>query len=162
LLRSGRPTWSRPSSPGPPAPPPPAPIRNAMADLEQGGYVSQPHASAGRIPTDRGLRYYIEEVLEPRPLPAVERESIERALRSHGDDASVLLESVPHLLAELSRNVGLVLIPSFSQRVFERFSFVRIQERRIAALFVSRPGLVDHRVMDVPQDYTQEELDRIS
>jgi heat-inducible transcriptional repressor len=58
--------------------------------------------------------------------------------------------------------VGLVLIPAFSQRVFERFSFVRIQERRIAALFVSRPGLVDHRVMDVPQDYTQEELDRIS
>src|SRR5262245_17961821 len=139
-----------------------ATIRGVMADLEQGGFVTQPHASAGRVPTDRGFRYYIEELLEHRPLDPAETDSIGRALRSRGGDAAGILECAPHVLADLSRNVGLVLIPAFSQRVFERFSFVRIQERRIAALFVSRPGLVDHRVMDVPQDYTQEELDRIS
>jgi heat-inducible transcriptional repressor len=162
FIQTGEPVGSRTVSREHPEARSAATIRNVMADLEQGGFVSQPHASAGRVPTERGLRYYIEELLEPQPLGAAERDSIELALRSRGDDAAVLLESVPHLLAELSRNVGLVLIPAFSQRVFERFSFVRVQERRIAALFVSRPGLVDHRVMDVPQDYTQEELDRIS
>src|SRR5262245_29111213 len=76
-----------------------ATIRSVMADLEQGGFVAQPHASAGRVPTDRGLRYYIEELLEPRPLGAAECETIERTLRVRGDDATVLLESVPHVLA---------------------------------------------------------------
>jgi len=162
FIQTGEPVGSRTVSREHPEARSAATIRNVMADLEQGGYVSQPHASAGRVPTDRGLRYYIEELLEPQPLGPGEADLLARALSSRGDDAAVLLESVPHLLAEHSRNVGLVLIPAFSQRVFERFSFVRIQERRIAALFVSRPGLVDHRVMEVPQDYTQEELDRIS
>jgi len=162
FIQTGEPVGSRTVSREHPEARSAATIRNVMADLEQCGFVSQPHASAGRVPTDRGLRYYIEELLEPQPLAPAEREVMERALHSRGDDAAGLFESAPHLLADLSRNVGLVLIPAFSQRVFERFSFVRVQERRIAALFVSRPGLVDHRVMDVAQDYTQEELDRIS
>lgn len=161
-IQTGEPVGSRTVSREHPEARSAATIRNVMADLEQSGFLTQPHASAGRVPTDRGLRYYIEELLEPQSVAPAERESIVRALRSRGDDAAVLLENAPHVLADFSRNVGLVLIPAFSQRVFERFSFVRIQERRIAALFVSRPGLVDHRVMDVPQDYTQEELDRIS
>lgn len=140
----------------------PATIRNVMADLEGAGLLSQPHPSAGRVPTDRGLKFYVEELLDARRVGETERNRIDRALRSRGGGLGSLLEEASHQLADLSHHVGMVLVPDFSQRVFEKVTFVRVGVRRIAALFVSRPSLVDHRVIEVDEDYAQDELDKVS
>jgi heat-inducible transcriptional repressor len=139
-----------------------ATIRNVMSDLEEAGLLSQPHPSAGRLPTERGLRFYVEELIEPRPIEAGEQERIARALRSKSGELGAVLEQASHVLADLSHNVGMVLIPDLSQRPFEKIDFVKVGPRRVAALFVSRPGLVDHRVVEVEEDYSQDELDKVS
>lgn len=139
-----------------------ATIRNVMSDLEEAGLLSQPHPSAGRLPTERGIRFYVEELLQPRPVPEEERARIDQALRGHQGELGELLERVSVVLAELTHNVGMVLMPDFEQKVFERIDFVRIAPRRVAVLFISRPGLVDHRVVQVDEDYGQSELDQVS
>lgn len=140
----------------------PATIRNVMADLEESGLLSQPHPSAGRVPTDRGLRFYVEELLPARPVPAEERRQIEHTLRHASGEIGALLEQASVLLAGLSHNVGMVLVPEFSERTIETIAFVRVGFRRITALVVSRPGMVHHRMIEVDQDYSQDELGRIS
>src|SRR5437867_3266089 len=162
FIHTGEPVGSRTVSREYPEGRSAATIRNVMSDLEEAGYLSQPHPSAGRVPTERGLRFYVEELLEPRPVAEEERQRIDRELRSRGGEASTLLEHAPHVLAEFSHNVGLVLMPSFSQRTFESINFVRIGANRIAALLVSRPGLVDHKIVEVDEDYPQDELDKVS
>jgi heat-inducible transcriptional repressor len=161
-IETGEPVGSRTLSRGNPEGGSAATIRNVMSDLEEVGLLTHPHTSAGRVPTERGLRYYVERLLEPRTIPEEEKDRIRDALRSHRGEVSALLESASHVLADMSHNVGMVLVPDFSQRVFEKIDFVAIGPRRIVALFVSRPGLVDHRVLEVEEDYPQEELDRIS
>jgi heat-inducible transcriptional repressor len=161
-IQTGEPVGSRTISRELPEGRSAATIRNVMSDLEEAGLLSQPHPSAGRVPTERGLRYYVEELLAPRAVPAEETARIARALQGHGGEVSALLEQASHVLADMSHNVGMVLVPDFSQRVFEKIDFVAIDPRRIVALFVSRPGLVDHRVIEVEEEHSQEDLDRIS
>lgn len=162
-IQTGEPVGSRTISREHPESRSPATIRNVMSDLEEAGLLSQPHPSAGRLPTERGIRFYVEELLEPHPVPDEERARIDHALRSSPrGELGVLLERASQVLAELSHNVGMVLVPAFSTRVFERIDFVRIAPHRVAVLFMSRPGLVDHRVVQVDEDHPQAELDRVS
>ena len=161
-IQTGEPVGSRTISRENPEGRSPATIRNVMSDLEEAGLLTQPHPSAGRVPTERGLRFYVEELLQRPPLPAEERVRILRQLSRHRGEAGALLEEASHILAEMTHGVGMALVPDVSQRVLEKIDFVSLAPRRIVAVFVSRPGLVDHRVLEVDEDYTQDELDRVS
>ena len=161
-VRSGEPVSSRLTSRYHTEHLSPATIRNIMMELTERGYLEQPHTSAGRVPTDRGYRLIVDEVLSSaHRLPGRESRRIEDLVASSGELEAVL-NRASRLLAELTRNVGVVLAPDLEQAVLEHVDFVRIRPFRVVAIFVSQAGTVIHRVVDTEEDIPQENLDRIA
>ncbi len=139
-----------------------ATIRNLMAELTEEGYLEQPHTSAGRVPTDLGYRETVDEVLTRRGrVPAGEVRKIEDLLLSSREIDEVLARA-GKLLAEMTHQVGVVVAPDLAQAILEYVDFVRIAPRRLVAIFVSRSGVVTHRVVEPEDDLDQEQLDRLA
>jgi heat-inducible transcriptional repressor len=141
----------------------PASIRNIMADLEEQGYVTQPHTSAGRIPTDRGYRYYVDTLVadfDARPS-RTDEEIIQRSLFSDptvtGED---VLARASHVLSNLSSHVGIVLSPPLSRDLLQHIEFIRLEARRVLVVAVSRTGLVRNFVVRLDEDLSPGELER--
>src|ERR1043165_1860867 len=109
-----------------------ATIRNVMAELDEFGLLEQPHTSAGRIPTDRGYRYYVDNILEGMRLSKSDLRAIEQI---GGDEASVrpdrLMERASHVLSALSKNVGIVVWPSMAENGLQHISFLNLPDNRI-------------------------------
>ena len=129
-----------------------------MAELERLGYVHQPHASAGRVPTDRGYRYYVDLLLEGR-RPARSSRNVEARLRraSTVDD---LLSNVSHELSRASHHLGFALTPSGRAAAFRQIDFVTLDRKRVLVVVVSALGHVSHKVVNIsetlrPVDLTQ-------
>ena len=138
----------------------PASVRNVMADLEELGYLSQPHASAGRVPTDKGYRYYVDALLPDAPVGSRERAFIDQNLGRTGGELSEAMEMIPRLLSHLTSQVGYLISPPISHVRLKHIEFLRLHERRILVIFVDRTEIVSHRVLDMEQDYAQADLDR--
>ena len=138
----------------------PASIRNTMSDLEEMGYLVQPHTSAGRVPTDRGYRFYVDSLMAERPLEGDDFEMMRRAVMAGNPDAGVdeLLSRTVKLLAGFSSQVGVVLAPRFSHAVLKRLEFLHLSANRILALFVSQSGMVDHCILDLTEEFTASDL----
>ncbi len=160
-VKSGEPVSSRRTARLHPEQLSPATIRNIMADLTEEGYLEQPHTSAGRVPTDRGYRFLVDEALiGRRRLAPGEIRQIKDLIASTREFDEILARAT-RLLAEMTHQVGVVLAPDLEKAVLEHVDFVRIAPQRVVAIFVSRTGLVSHRVLDVDEDLAQEELDRL-
>jgi heat-inducible transcriptional repressor len=138
----------------------PASVRNVMADLEEMGFLAQPHTSAGRMPTDRAYRFYVDNLAGQESLPAGQRTVIRESLARLGADQGTAMEVVPKLLSRLSRQVGCFVSPPIADAVLKHIEFVRLGERRVVALFVDRAGGVTHRLLETEEDYAQPDLDR--
>ena len=138
-----------------------ATIRNVMADLEEWGYLIQPHTSAGRVPTAAAYHLFIESMMQQRKVSARERRYIEENLRP-GGDADQLMENASHLLAELTRQVGIVMTPAVGDTVLKAIEFVPISGRRVLCVVVSAAGFVDNKVLETDEEIPREELTRIS
>lgn len=125
----------------------PATVRNVMADLEEQGYVTSPHTSAGRIPTDKGYRFYVDTMLQVRDLSPRQRRNIE----SHCNDVDLhveaLLRRVGNVLSDMSCYTGVVLIPRFSASRFRHIEFVPLAHDRLLAIFVSEAGTVQNKII---------------
>lgn len=161
-VRSGEPVSSRAVARAHPERLSAATIRNIMLDLTEQGYLSQPHTSAGRVPTDKGYRYFVDEVLASRRgLPRRDARKIEEILLSTREIEEILDQS-SRLLSSLTKQVGVVLAPDLEQAILEHVEFVRIASSRVVAIFVTRSGMVTHRVIDTEVDLPQRELDEIS
>lgn len=139
-----------------------ATIRNVMADLEEMGYLRQPHASAGRVPTDAAYRLFIESLMRWHQLSVEERRYIEEEFRSSAGSAEDLMGVATLLLSELSHNVGVVLTPLVQEIVLKSAEFVLIGGRRVLCILVSVSGFVDHIVIETETPLSREELIRIS
>lgn len=143
-----------------------ATIRNVMTDLEQAGLVAQPHTSAGRVPTDKGYRYYVDHMvnratgdLSPADMRTIG--SMFGVDNLHSDRApDRLMERISHLLSQLSENVGIVVSPSLNGTLLQHIEFVRLSDERILVVIVSNPHIIQHKVIRVDEDFTQEELER--
>lgn len=139
----------------------PATIRNIMADLEERGFLVQPHASAGRLPTDRAWRLYVDRLMAPGRLRSDQRQFIDDALaRARGEIPELLAEACRQL-SRFSSQVGVVLAPELRRIVIEHMEFVRLDGRRIVAILVDRAGVVHNRILEVDEPVEQRELDRI-
>ncbi len=138
----------------------PATIRNTMSDLEEMGYLYQPHTSAGRVPTDLGYRYYVDRLMSERPLSRREIRHIRAALPAEEEapDVDDLLNRTVKLLAGLSSHVGVVLAPRFRHAVLKRLEFLSLPEGRVLVIFVSQTGMVDHRVVSPRERLSDTEL----
>lgn len=161
-VQSGEPVGSRIVARNHPEHLSPASIRNLMADLEEEGYLHQPHTSAGRVPTDKGYRYFVDRLQRATAVKRREARRIEGALDTAGGEVRRLLEEASQVLARLSSSVGVVMAPDLAQTVFEHIEFVRIGARQVVAIFVARSGVVNHRVIQLEQDHAQEQLDRLA
>jgi len=138
-----------------------ATIRSCMAELEEAGFLEQPHVSAGRIPTDKAYRYYVDHLMVPERLEVETERYIEAALAMEGGgDPGRLMEKTSQVLARISHSVGLALGQSLEDRILEHIKFVKLPEHRILAVIVSNPDLVENRVVRVEEEISQEELDR--
>jgi heat-inducible transcriptional repressor len=127
----------------------PATIRNVMADLEDLGVLYAPHTSAGRLPTELGLRLFVHGLLEVGRLTEAERQSIEIKCTAAGRSISRSLEEATTMLAELSHCAGLVLAPK-TDSVLRHIEFVSLGPGRVLVVLVTETGIVENRVIDVP------------
>src|SRR5208337_3743666 len=112
----------------------PATIRNVMADLEEMGFIASPHTSAGRVPTPRGYRFFVDSLLEVRPLEQVQISQLEGQLNP--DHPQRLIAQASQLLSDLSRFAGVVMTPKRNASVFRQVEFVRLSEKRVLLIIV--------------------------
>ncbi len=137
-----------------------ATIRNVMMGLEGRGYLAQPHISAGRMPTDKGYRVYVDSMM-PRPeLPAATRQKIRKTLEQASRDVEYILESASSMLAQISNQLGVVLAPRFYQGVFEKIDLVPITGNRILVVLSICSGLVRSITIELNKSLSRAELDR--
>lgn len=138
----------------------PATVRNVMVDLEELGLVTSPHTSAGRVPTQRGYRLFVDSLLKIRPLD--ERQTrIFREELSPDQDPQRLIENASHLLSEISKLAGVILVPHRDeQTTFRHVDFLGLSGRRILVILVTQEGHVDNRVIVADRDYTPSELEQ--
>ncbi len=127
----------------------PATIRNVMADLEEQGLLYAPHTSAGRIPTEAGLRLFVDGLLEVGALTDDEREAIEAKCGSSGRSLQDVLGQATGMLSGLSRCAGLVMAPK-TDRPLKHIEFVALAPGRALVVLVTEDGLVENRVIEVP------------
>ncbi len=139
-----------------------ATVRNDMAALEQAGYLQQPHTSAGRTPTERAYEFYAREVAAQGHLDLADERWIRSRLGFPAEDAEVLLERVPHVLAELCHGVGLILAPPLASTALDQVRFMDLGEQRVLAVVVTRTGLVRDKVIRTREPYNADELARMS
>jgi heat-inducible transcriptional repressor len=137
-----------------------ATIRNVMANLESLGYLSQPHISAGRVPTDKAYRYYVDRTVSSWRLAPATQEYIHERLRGESGALEEMMSSASRVLSEVSHNVGLALAPAFEEKVLEHIKFVLLPDRRILVVIVSKPDLVESRAIRLEESFSQEELER--
>ena len=137
-----------------------ATVRSILARLEEEGYVQQPHTSAGRIPTDRGYRFYVDQLLESRRPRDRAATAVEARLRRESPDRLLdsLLPQVSHVLSQASRSVGFAIRPAHEAAVFDRVEFVPLGATRVLVVIVASGGHVIQKVIDVGEAIQPDEL----
>src|SRR6478752_762136 len=130
----------------------PASIRNVMADLSDAGFLEQPHASAGRVPTTEAYRYYVEQISGNARLAPQEETMISDSLAGI-TDVQEFMERTSHVLSLISKNVGVTIATSGPKNALEHVYFSRLGDQKVLAVLVTRSGLVRDRVLrlDLPQ-----------
>jgi heat-inducible transcriptional repressor len=136
-----------------------ATVRSILARLEEEGYVQQPHTSAGRIPTDRGYRFYVDLLLEAKRSPRTSS-AVEARLRrdSSGPLVDSVLSQVSHVVSQASRHVGFALRPAHEAAVFDRVEFIPLSASRVLVVIVARGGHVVQKVIEVSEALGADEL----
>jgi heat-inducible transcriptional repressor len=133
----------------------PATIRNVMADLEELGFVSSPHTSAGRVPTPRGYRFFVDTLMTVRPLEAEQTQAMQGQLQVAEPQRAI--QTAAQLLSNLSSFAGVVLSPRRAS-TFRQVEFLRLSDRRILMIVVSPEGDVHNRILLAEHPYTQAQL----
>ena len=128
----------------------PATIRNDMAVLEEQGYIAQPHTSAGRVPTDKGYRLFVDRLSTIKPLSVAERRAIETFLSGAYDLDDVVGRTV-RLLAQLTRQVAVVQYPSLTRSAVRHVELVPVAEGRLLLVLITNTGRVEQRVIETGQ-----------
>jgi heat-inducible transcriptional repressor len=134
----------------------PATIRNVMADLEEMGLIASPHTSAGRVPTPRGYRFFVDSLMVVQPLEDVEIHRLEGEL--HVDRPQQIVSAAASLLSQLTQFAGLVATPKRRDPSFRHLEFLRLSERRVLLIIVTAEGDVQNRILHTDRSYTPAQL----
>ena len=139
----------------------PATIRNVMADLEDLGFLEQPHTSAGRVPTDKAYRHYVDHIRNIElPSPA-DADIIARWYNPLAGDNDEMMVATSRLLSEVTHYAGVVL-STFATSIFKRIEFVKVRDRQVLAIFVMDTANVHNKLIMLDEELTQDELHKIS
>lgn len=137
-----------------------ATVRNDMAALEEDGYIAQPHTSAGRIPTDKGYRRFVDRISDVKPLSVPERRAIHSFLGGALDLDDVLRRSV-RLLAQLTRQVAVVQYPTLTRSTVRHVELVALTPARLMLVLITDSGRVDQRMVDLGDVLAEESVSRL-
>lgn len=140
----------------------PATVRNVMSDLEEMGFLTSPHTSAGRVPTDQAYRFYVDSLLAVGRIDKAERERIRKRYTGAGRDMGAVLHETSRLLSSVSHYMGIVLAPRFSSTTLRHMEFVKLGGRRILAILVADNGAVQNRLIETDEEFAEVDLVRMS
>lgn len=138
-----------------------ATIRNEMADLEEMGYLLQPHTSAGRIPTTRAYRLFVDTVLQRRASNETRREWIDN-IKVHRDGVEGALSSATDLLTQLSSYVGVAAVTQLKRARLSKIDFIRVDTSHVLLLVILEGGIVHHKMIAMPHDLSQDSLEDLA
>ena len=138
----------------------PATVRNVMADLEEMDLLTQPHTSAGRVPTDLGYRVYVDSLMKRKNLAASEEHLIESSLGTMSE-LHEMFTHVSQLLSRLSKHLGIVVSPDITVARLRDAEFVRLGPHRVMVIIVAASGMIHNKVIEINEDHSQEKLDQI-
>jgi heat-inducible transcriptional repressor len=138
----------------------PATVRNDMAALEDEGYITHPHTSAGRIPTDRGYRLFVDRLSSVKPLSGAERRAIQSFLEGAADLDDVVRRTV-RLLAQLTQQVAVVQYPSLSRSSVRHLEIVHLAPNRLLLVLITDTGRVEQRVVELPGVLSDDEVSQL-
>jgi heat-inducible transcriptional repressor len=160
-IRDGQPVGSRTLSRSTGLDLSPATIRNVMADLEELGFIAAPHTSAGRVPTAKGYRFFVDTLVRLQPPPDAEVARIQSTLgeRARGD-AKAIAAAASSTLSAVTSLAGVVTIPRQPYVPFRHIEFLPLSGRRVLAILVVNDAEVQNRILDMDRDYTEDELRR--
>jgi heat-inducible transcriptional repressor len=136
-------------------------VRNLMADLDESGYLAQPHTSAGRVPTERAFRYFVDHLV-PRPIRFADRTKIELHYSAPASDSTEMIRDTSRLLALMTGHAALVMAPRLESVQLKQVQLLRVREHEVLAVFVVATGGVHNRLLHTDVDYAQPDLDRMS
>lgn len=138
-----------------------ATVRNVMADLEELGFVTSPHTSAGRIPTDKGYRFFVDALLKVRPSATNEITALlQQRFAERADDPKLLVASASQLLSTVTRLAGVVTVPRATHAAVTQIEFVSLSENRVLAIMVVNAREVQNRILLLDRRYSPDELRR--
>jgi len=141
----------------------PATIRNIMADLEEGGFLTHPHTSAGRVPTDQAYRYFVQHLIQnSRQLSHSEQQQIKDQIKAGNLSDEDLIREIPRIINRISSYVGVSLSASAINLVVKQMNFILIGDRRILSVIIAESGAIYQKVLDVEEPIDQDELNKIS
>lgn len=135
-----------------------ATVRNVMASLEELGLLTSPHTSAGRVPTEKGFRFYVDSLVSLRPISQQEKKEILRRYRESGGNLTDVLRETSRTLSSLSNYTGLVVAPRFTSCLFRQIEFVKLGAHKLLAILVSCNGAVQNRIIETEQEFSSSEL----
>jgi heat-inducible transcriptional repressor len=139
-----------------------ATIRNVMADLEELGFVASPHTSAGRVPTDKGYRFFVDTLLRLQPLEESAVAEIRRQVDNNHDSSKELVATVSQLLSSVTQLAGVVTVPLTQQASITQIEFVGLSENRVLVVMVFNDREVQNRIIQLERYYSRDELKRAS
>lgn len=140
----------------------PATVRNVMSDLEELGYLRQPHTSAGRVPTGKGYRFYVDSILQVRQLTSGEKQRLATHYHLRGLRAEEVLREAGKALSAISSYTGIVMAPRLDTTVFRHIDFIPLSEGRVLVVFVTRSGLVQNKIIQPREPISPRDLEKIS
>jgi heat-inducible transcriptional repressor len=135
-----------------------ATVRNVMSDLEEAGLLKQPHTSAGRVPTDQGLRFFVDSLLKVRSVSTKERDELTQRYHIKTDDLDSALRDASKVLAELSTHTVVLVTPRPESEILEHIEFVRLREHQLLAVLVGKSGHVQNKVVTTTEPVNDDEL----
>jgi heat-inducible transcriptional repressor len=140
----------------------PSSIRNVMSDLEDLGFIIQPYASAGRVPTDKGYRYFVDHLEKPTHLAQPDLNTIQKFRLEQGSSLEDLLAQTSNLLSDLSHQAGVAVISKLDSATLKRIQFIKLSEGRVLVVCVLGSDLIRQKVIHLEEESPQNELDRIT
>jgi len=134
----------------------PATIRNVMADLEELGFIASPHTSAGRVPTSKGYRFFVDTLLVIKPLERGEISELQGQLQA--DRPQLLVSAAAQMLSQLTHFAGVVATSGRREASFRHLEFMRLSDRRVLLIIVTAEGDVQNRILHTDRSYSQQQL----
>ncbi len=139
----------------------PATVRNVMSDLEDSGFINHPHTSAGRVPTDKGYRYYVDSLMDIDKLNTKEKGLIENGLRSIIDEADELVKVTSRLLSSITRQIACVTYPNLESGILEKIQIISLTSTRILAVISIKSGLVKTITLELETELKESQLESV-